>query len=51
MGAAWREVRRDVQFDRVLDMVRGVRALGLEACCTLGMLTQEIRPTRSPRPD
>ena len=29
------------QFDRVLEMVRGVRALGLEACCTLGMLTDE----------
>src|SRR5712675_1531613 len=40
MGAAWREVKDGPQFDRVLDMVRGVRALGLEACCTLGMLTQ-----------
>ena len=39
MGAAWREVKDGPQFDRVLDMVRGVRALGLEACCTLGMLT------------
>jgi biotin synthase len=39
MGAAWREVREGPQFDRVLDMVRGVRELGLEACCTLGMLT------------
>ena len=29
------------QFDRVLEMVRGVRGLGMEACCTLGMLTQE----------
>jgi biotin synthase len=38
MGAAWRDVPRGPQFDRVLDMVRGVRALGLEACCTLGML-------------
>jgi biotin synthase len=41
MGAAWREVKDGPQFDRVLDMVRGVRALGLEACCTLGMLTAE----------
>jgi biotin synthase len=41
MGAAWREVRDGPQFDRVLEMVRGVRALGLEACCTLGMLTAE----------
>jgi biotin synthase len=39
MGAAWREVKDGPQFDAVLDMVRGVRALGLEACCTLGMLT------------
>ena len=41
MGAAWREVKDGPQFDRVLTMVRGVRALGLEACCTLGMLTRE----------
>ncbi len=41
MGAAWREVRDGEQFDRVLDMVRGVRELGLEACCTLGMLTED----------
>src|SRR5438132_4170957 len=39
MGAAWREVKDGAQFDRVLEMVRGVRTLGLEACCTLGMLT------------
>ena len=41
MGAAWRDVPRGPQFDRVLDMVRGVRALGMEACCTLGMLQQD----------
>jgi biotin synthase len=39
MGAAWREVKDGEQFDRVLEMVRGVRELGLEACCTLGMVT------------
>jgi len=39
MGAAWRDVRDGAEFDAVLDMVRGVRALGMEACCTLGMLT------------
>ena len=39
MGAAWRQVAPGRQFDQVLAMVRGVRALGLEACCTLGMLT------------
>jgi biotin synthase len=41
MGAAWREAPQDLRFDQVLKMVRGVRALGLEACCTLGMLTDE----------
>jgi len=41
MGAAWREVKDGPQFDRVLEMVRGVKRLGLEACCTLGMLTPE----------
>jgi biotin synthase len=41
MGAAWRDVPNGERFDRVLDMVRVVRGLGLEACCTLGMLTQE----------
>jgi biotin synthase len=39
MGAAWRKVRDGVEFDRVLEMVRAVRAEGLQACCTLGMLT------------
>ncbi len=41
MGAAWREVKDGPQFDRVLEMVRGVKALGLETCCTLGMLTAD----------
>ena len=40
MGAAWRNVRDGAAFDAVLDMVRGVRALGLEACVTLGMLNE-----------
>jgi biotin synthase len=39
MGAAWREVKDGPQFDRVLEMVRGVKAMGMEACTTLGMLT------------
>ena len=41
MGAAWRDVPHGPQFERVLEMVRAVRALGMEACCTLGMLDQE----------
>lgn len=38
MGAAWREVKDGPAFDRVVDMVREVKSLGMEACCTLGML-------------
>jgi len=41
MGAAWREVKDGPAFDRVLEMVRGVKAEGLEACVTLGMLTPD----------
>jgi biotin synthase len=40
MGAAWREIKDGPEFDSVLSMVRGVRELGMEACVTLGMLTQ-----------
>jgi len=41
MGAAWREVKDGPAFDRVVSMVRGVKDLGLEACVTLGMLTED----------
>src|SRR5579871_899838 len=41
MGAAWRSVPAGAPFERVLEMVRGVRELGLEACCTLGMLNDQ----------
>jgi biotin synthase len=40
MGAAWRQVHDGPDFDRVLEMVRGVAALQMEVCCTLGMLTK-----------
>jgi biotin synthase len=40
MGAAWREVRDNKDFDRVLEMVQGVNEMGMEVCCTLGMLTE-----------
>ncbi|MBM3996516.1 MAG: biotin synthase BioB [Planctomycetes bacterium] len=40
MGTAWREVKDGAQFEQVLDMVRTVRDLGMEACVTLGMLTE-----------
>ncbi|MEO8710684.1 MAG: biotin synthase BioB [Parafilimonas sp.] len=39
MGAAWREVRDNKDFDRVIDMVKGINEMGMEVCCTLGMLT------------
>jgi len=41
MGAAWREAPNGRDFQKVLEMVRGVSALGMEVCCTLGMLTDE----------
>ncbi len=41
MGAAWREVRDNRDFDNVIEMVKGVNTLGMEVCCTLGMLTEE----------
>jgi biotin synthase len=41
MGAAWRQAPEGREFENVLEMVRGVSALRLEVCCTLGMLTEE----------
>jgi len=41
MGAAWREIRNGSEFEQVLEMVRRVSDLGLEVCCTLGMLKPE----------
>lgn len=41
MGAAWREVRDNRDFDKVLEMVKGVNGMGMEVCCTLGMLSEE----------
>lgn len=40
MAAAWREVRDNRDFDNIIEMVKGVNELGLEVCCTLGMLTE-----------
>jgi biotin synthase len=40
LGAAWRQVADGPEFESVLAMVRGVASLGLEVCCTLGMLTE-----------
>jgi biotin synthase len=42
MGAAWREVGgRKRGFNRILEMVREIRGMGMEVCTTLGMLTPE----------
>ena len=41
LGAAWREVRDNRDFDKVLNMVRTVSDLDMEVCCTLGMLTED----------
>lgn len=41
MGAAWREVRDGKEFDEILNLVRKVSGMGLEVCCTLGMLNED----------
>lgn len=41
LGAAWREVKDNSQFERVLGMVRSITGMGLEVCCTLGMLNEQ----------
>lgn len=41
MGAAWREAPEGPEFETVLRMVAGVAQLGVEVCCTLGMLNEE----------
>lgn len=41
LGAAWREVRNNSDFDKVLEMVRAINGKGMQVCCTLGMLTEE----------
>ncbi|MFT5305017.1 MAG: biotin synthase [Parvicella sp.] len=41
MGASWRNVKEDDDFDQVLEMVRSLNEMDLEVCCTLGMLTED----------
>lgn len=41
IGAAWREIRDGKAFDTILEAVKEINAMGLEVCCTLGMLTQD----------
>lgn len=40
LGAAWREVRDNKQFEEILRMIQEITALGIEVCCTLGMLKE-----------
>jgi len=40
MGAAWRDVRDGDDFDKIVELVEGVSGLGMEVCCTLGMLNE-----------
>lgn len=40
MGAAWRNIRDNRDFDNVIEMVQGVNALDMEVCCTLGMMNE-----------
>jgi len=41
LGAAWRGPKDDKQFDEVIQMIKGIRGMGMEACVTLGLLTEE----------
>ncbi len=41
MGAAWREVRNNRDFDRVIEMVKAVNGMDMEVCCTLGMINEQ----------
>lgn len=40
LGAAWRNVRDSRQFDETLKMIKGITDLGVEVCCTLGLLSE-----------
>ena len=41
LSVAWRQVRQGKVFDQVLEMVSELKAMGVEVCCTLGMLEAE----------
>jgi len=41
MGAAWRNVKDNEEFDHVIDLVKTVNGLEMEVCCTLGMVTEK----------
>lgn len=46
LGAAWRDVRPSKQFDRILSMVKQINDMGVEVCCTLGMLRSDTEAKR-----
>ena len=41
MGAAWRNVRDNRDFDKVVEMVQEINGMGMEVCATLGMLDEK----------
>ncbi|MBD3637129.1 MAG: biotin synthase BioB [Crocinitomicaceae bacterium] len=41
MGAAWREVRDNRDFDKVVEMVQEINGMGMEVCATLGMMNED----------
>jgi len=41
LGAAWRNVRDNKDFDKVVDMVREITSMNMEVCCTLGMINEQ----------
>lgn len=41
LGAAWRNVRDNKDFDKVCNMVSAIASMDMEVCCTLGMLTED----------
>ena len=40
MGAAWREIKDGPEFERILEMVKAINNMGMEVCCTVGLLTE-----------
>ncbi|GAA4840881.1 biotin synthase BioB [Algivirga pacifica] len=41
MGTAWREVRENEHFERITEMISNINDMGMEVCCTLGMLSED----------
>lgn len=41
LGAAWREVRNNSDFESILDMIRMIKSFDLQVCCTLGFISKD----------